>query len=383
MKNSYKKGILIAFGELFLKSEGVKKLFVKKLVFNIKFFLKDFNAKINLFHDRIFIEIPKKETEALKTIKNVFGISWFSEAFLFENPSFEDFSDFIKKNYKKWIKEKETFALRIKNGLKTQSKEEIINKIAKSIKRKVKLENPDKEIFIETKEGRYFLYFNKIKGAGGLPSACGEKVLVLMSGGIDSPVASFLASKRGANNVWIHFHSFPLVSNKSIEKTREIAQKFLKYQTYLKVYFAPFQKAQLEIKSKIPAQYRVLVYRRLMFKIAEIIAKKENCFALLTGESLGQVSSQTLPNINIIEEAVKISVLRPVIGKDKEEIIEIAKKIDTYDISIKPQEDCCTLFVPKHSCAKGNIEEIKKLEKKINSKKIINEIMKEIKVERY
>ena len=139
----------------------------------------------------------------------------------------------------------------------------------------------------------------------------------------------------------------------------------------------------MEIKTKVLAKYRILLYRRLMLKIAEKIAKKESCQALITGESLGQVSSQTLPNIKITEEKIKIPILRPLIGMDKEEIIDLANKIKTYQISIKPQEDCCTLFTPKHASAKGKLKEIQKSEKELNIQKIIKEIIKEIKIEKY
>lgn len=211
----------------------------------------------------------------------------------------------------------------------------------------------------------------------------GGKVLSLISGGIDSPVAAFLMLKRGAENIWLHFHSFPLVSKRSIEKIKELVKIFLDYQPHLKVYFLPFNKFQMEVKIKAPPKYRILLYRRMMLKIAEEIAKKESCKALVTGESLGQVSSQTLPNIEIIEEATKIPILRPLIAQDKEEIIEIAKKIKTYNISIKPQEDCCSLFVPRQATAQGKMEIIKKLEKKLNIKNIILETIKEARIKKY
>jgi len=402
MKNSFKKGVLIAFGELFLKSEGVRKLFQKRLINNLRFFLAapspsgtraspaspqrgeagKINFKIYFFRERIFVE-AREVKKASKIIKKIFGIVWLAESFCFSKTTLKELSSFINKNYPDWIKKDETFAIRLKlgKGLLKESREEVIDKIAKNIKRKVNLKKPKREIFIEIRKNGWFLYFKKVKGAGGLPVGASEKVLSLISGGIDSPAASYLAAKRGAENIWLHFHSFPLVSNVSIEKIKELAKVFLKYQPRLKIYFVPFQKAQLEIKTKIAAKYRILLYRRLMFKIAERIAEKENCQALVTGESLGQVSSQTLPNIKIIEEAVKIPVLRPLVGWDKEEIIKLAKKIGTFEISIKPQEDCCTLFVPKHQTAKGSIEAIKELEKKLDSAKIIREIIKEIRVE--
>jgi thiamine biosynthesis protein ThiI len=381
MKNvSIKKGIVVAFGELFLKSEGVRRLFKKTLIYNIIFFLKKANLEFKFFpfRERIFIE-TKETKKALKIIKNIFGLSWFADGFFFERAGIKEFSDFAAKNYQNWIKEKETFALRLKNNLK-ESREKIIKEIAKGIKRKVNLSKPKREIFIEAKKEGWFLYFKKRRGLGGLPVGRGGMVLTLISGGIDSPVASFLTAKRGAENIWLHFHSFPLVSRASIEKVKELAQIFLNYQPRLKIYFLPFAKAQMEIKTKTPAKYRILLYRRLMLKIAEIIAMKENCEAVVTGESLGQVSSQTLPNLRIIEDGIKIPVFRPLIGMDKEEIIDLAKKLKTFLISIKPQEDCCILFTPKHPTAKGKLEIIKKLEKELKIREMVKGTIKKAEI---
>lgn len=391
MKILPKNGILIAFGELFLKSEGVKKLFQRKLIYDLKFFLKrtGVNFKIHQFHERLFIETPENCAE---TIKKISGISWFAECLYFPKTDLKGFGNFIDKNYKSWIKKGESFAIRLRTGGEIisslggpalggkQSKEKIIERIARNINRKVNLDNPKKELLVEIRKNGLFLYFKKEQGFGGLPSGASGKVLTLISGGIDSPVAAYLIAKRGAENVWIHFHSFPLVSNKSIEKIKELTEIFLNYQRHLRVYYLPFSKIQLEIKAKAPEQYRILLYRRLMLKIAEIIAKKENCKALVTGESLGQVSSQTLSNLNVTEEAVKIPVLRPLVAMDKEEIMELARKMGTYQISIKPQEDCCTLFTPKHPTAEGKLEIAKELEKRLNIPEIIKDIIKEAKV---
>lgn len=380
-----KKGILIAFGEIFLKSPRVQKIFKKRLLQNISFFLKkeNFNFKLYPFRERIFVETSQPKT-MLKVISNIFGISWFAESLFFEKANLKEISDFVTKNYKNWIKENETFAIRLKKGGEIkESGKKIIEEIAKEIKRKVDLEKPNKEIFIETRKEGWYLYFKKKKGAKGLPVGVSGKVLSLISGGIDSPVASYLMAKRGAENIWLHFHSFPLVSKTSIEKVKELARSFLKYQPKLKVYLVPFSKIQMEIRTKILPKYRILLYRRIMLKIAQIVAKNENCYAIVTGESLGQVSSQTLPNIQIIEKAVSIPILRPLIGMDKEEIIKLAKKIGTYEISIKPQEDCCTLFTPKHATAKGNLKEIEKMEKKLNLKKLISQSLKEVETLNY
>jgi len=371
---------------LFLKSEGVKKFFKKRLIQNLSFLLKKegLNFKLHLFRERIFIETSQIR-KAQIVIKRNFGIAWFSECLFFPKAALKDLSYFLSKNYQKWIKKNETFALRLKREkyFLKESREEIIDEIAKRIARKVNLSNPKKEIFIEARKKAWFLYFKKIKGEGGLPIGSEGKVLSLISGGIDSPLAALLIAKRGAKNIWLHFHSFPLVSKASIEKVEELSKIFLNYQPHLKIYFVPFQKAQMEIKAKILPKYRILFYRRLMLKIAEKIARKEKCQALVTGESLGQVSSQTLVNIRIIEDGIKIPILRPLIGMNKEEIINLAKKIKTFQVSIKPQEDCCTLFVPKHATAKGKIEEIKKLEKTLAIKKTVQEILKEAEIRKY
>lgn len=398
MKRIYHRGVLIAFGELFLKSKGVKNFFQKRLVQNLRFFLWR-KPGILSFRERIFItllsaalsdsEKRRRETgeisKSLKIIKDIFGIAWFGECLYFPKTDLKEFSRFINKNYENWLRKNETFALRIKmeKGIIKEDKDKVIKTVAKNIKRKVDLSSPKKEIFIEIRKNGWFLYFQKKKGAGGLPSGVSGKVLSLVSGGIDSPVSSYLVAKRGAENIWLHFHSFPLVSRASIEKIEELAAVFLKYQPRLKVYFIPFSKAQLEIKTKSPANYRVILYRRLMFKIAEKIAEKEGCYALITGESLGQVSSQTLANIKIIESAIKIPVLRPLIGQDKEEITVLAKKTGTYNISLKPQEDCCTLFVSKHQTGRGDIKLTKELERKIDIKKIIKECLRKAEIRQF
>ncbi len=379
-----KKGVLVAYGELFLKSEGVRKLFIQRLENNIKFFLnkEKIDFRLHVYRERIFIEFPdvlakndnkqkinnnnnKEIKKTFKVLKNIFGIAWYCEVL-----QFSDLKSLLSFDFQKEIREGDTFAIRMKKDRK------IIDQVAKLINRKVNLDNPKKELFIEQRKEGFFLYFKKIKGAGGLPAGSSGKFLSMVSGGIDSVPACYLAVKRGGESVWLHFHSFPLVSNKSIEKVKELAGVFKQYQQNIKIYLVPFQKIQMEIKANAPVQYRVLLYRRLMLKIAEEIAEKENCEALVTGESMGQVSSQTLRNMKITEEGVKIPVLRPLIGMDKEEIIEMANKIGTFDISIKPQEDCCTLFIPKHQTAKGDLEVVKGLEKKLNSAKLIKEILK-------
>lgn len=377
-----KEGILISFGELFLKSTGVQKIFKEKLEKNISLFLKKekIDFQIFVFRERIFL-FTQNFKKSLSILKNVFGISWFARSFFFEKENLKEVSNFIKENYQNWIGKNETFALRLKKGGDVKiSRQEIIKELARKIKRKVDLENPDKEIFFEARKEGFYLYFKKEKGAKGLPVGSQGKVICLISGGIDSPVASYLIAKRGAENVWLHFHSFPLVSQTSIEKVKQLGKAFLKFQPKLKIYFFPFSQIQAEIKTKAWSKYLVLLYRRAMLKIAEKIAKKENCKAIVTGESLGQVSSQTLENLKIIENGIKIPILRPLIGMNKEEIIKISQKIGTFEISILPQEDCCTLFVSKHASGAGDLKKIKNFEKKIDFKQLIKNCWRKVEI---
>jgi len=380
-----KKGIIIAFGELFLKSKGVRKLFKNRLENNLCFFFKKkrIDFKIHSFRPRIFIETQETD-KTLKLTSRVFGIEWASSGFFFKKSNLKEVANFWDKNWRDWIEKEETFAIRIKRE-KTikESSREIIDRIAKNVKRKVDLDHPDKKIFIEARKKGWFLYFKKERGMGGLPVGASGKAISLVSGGIDSPVSSLMTAKRGVENVWVHFHSFPLVSKASIKKVKELVEVFLKYQPKLKVYFIPFQEIQKKIKVESAAKYRVLLYRRGMLKIAETIANKEKCKALITGESLGQVSSQTLNNLNITNRMVDIPILRPLIGLDKKEIINLAKSFETYKISIKPQEDCCTLFVSSGQTAKGSLKEIRLIEDKLNIEDLIEEAVENSETEQF
>jgi len=213
-----------------------------------------------------------------------------------------------------------------------------------------------------------------------MPVGSSGSVLSLISGGIDSPVASWMMMKRGCRVNFVHFHSFPLVSKKSYFKTKTLCQILSKYQGKTRIYFVPFAPVQTWLKTNILNKYLVIFYRRLMFKIAQEIAKKQEIKALVTGESLAQVASQTLDNLAVIDQAVEMPVLRPLIGFDKEEIITLAKKIGTYETSVEHQEDCCSLFVPRHPATKANLEKILEEEKKIPLEKLLKEALKEAEV---
>ena len=376
------KEILVRYGEIFLKSEVVRRIYEKKLVERIKELLKKAGIEFEIYRKRgrIFIK-TEKIVKVSGLLKKVFGIVSISPCIHLKTSKKDELIKFFEENYEKFVKPGKTFALEVKRvGKHDYSSQQLASEIGRVIKRKVNLSRPDVKIFIEVREDDTYVYTKKIKCLGGMPVSTSGKVLSLISGGIDSPVASWLAMKRGCKVVFIHFHSFPLVSKKSIEKTKELVKILSEYQGKSRLYLIPFSEIQSRIKVLAPAKERIVLYRRIMFKIAEEIAKKENAKALVTGESLAQVSSQTLDNILVIEEATSLPVLRPLIGMDKLEIIELAKKIKTYEVSIRPQEDCCTLFVPKHPTTKAKLEIIKKIEKKLKLGKLMKKAVKEAEV---
>ncbi len=238
---------------------------------------------------------------------------------------------------------------------------------------KVNLKKPDINCFIEIIEGKALIYFEKIPALGGLPSGTSGKVLSLISSGFDSPVAAWHLMKRGARVDFIHFHSYPRTGKESINNVKDIVQILNRYQIISNLYLVPLLDIQREIFSKCEGKYRILLYRRLMMKIAERIANDIHAGALVTGESLGQVASQTLENIRVTDSAVSLPVFRPLIGMDKIEIINKAKKIGTYEISSQPYEDCCSLFTPLHPATKARLQDVEFEESKLDSEKLIKE----------
>jgi tRNA uracil 4-sulfurtransferase len=205
-----------------------------------------------------------------------------------------------------------------------------------------------------------------LRGPGGLPVGTSGKVVVLLSGGIDSPVAAWKMIKRGCTPVFVHFHSFPYTNKESQEKAKQIAQLLSHFALRAKIYLVPFAEVQRHIMVDTPLETRVILYRRYMLRLAEQIAFREKARVLVTGDSVGQVASQTIENIDVISRAVAMPILRPLIGDDKIEIVEVAKRVGTYDISIQPDQDCCSLFVPKHPETKANLIEIEKSEARLD-----------------
>lgn len=226
----------------------------------------------------------------------------------------------------------------------------------------VDVHNPDILVQIEIRK-EAFIFTQKVSGAGGMPVGTAGRAALLLSGGIDSPVAGWMISKRGVVLDAVHFHSHPYTSDRAKEKVIELAKIMTQYTGPIRLHIVPFTDIQLDIIDKCPKNYLTIIMRRLMMRIAEKIARESGAMALITGESIGQVASQTMESLVVTDNAVDMPVFRPCIGMDKEEIVTISKKIDTYETSILPYEDCCTIFVPKHPKTKPSVAEIQEAEK--------------------
>ena len=235
----------------------------------------------------------------------------------------------------------------------------------------VRLEDPDLTFSVEIVGSRAFLYLEKIEGAGGLPTGTGGKVVCLLSGGIDSPVAAYRLLRRGCQALYVHFHSFPHSTAESQEKVRRILQVLAGYQLDAKLFLVPFAELQREIVAYAPPPLRVILYRRYMMRISEAIAVRERAAALVTGDNLGQVASQTLENLRTVSDAVRLPIFRPLIGDDKEDIMNSARKIGTYEISILPDQDCCTMFIPRHPETMSTIEAVEKAESALDNARLV------------
>ncbi len=359
-----KECILCHYGEIGLKGEN-RRFFERRLVSNIKSVLP--GIKVSLLRGRILVFGKKREVE--ERLKRVFGIVSFSFARIV--PSLKEE---IKREVISLLKEESfnSFRVTVKRADKSfpissvDFSSYLGAEIKKETKKEVSLQNYDLNCIVEITKKESYIYFKKIKGQGGLPVGTGGKAVSLISGGIDSPVSSFFMSRRGMKNIFVHFHAYPSTSRQSIEKVERIVKKLSLFQGKSKVYLFSFDKIQKEILLNTKESLRVLLYRRAMMKIAESIAKREGARALITGESLGQVSSQTVENISVTNEAVKMPIFRPLIGFDKEEIIKKAKEIETYDISILPEDDCCIRFLPKNPATKADIKEILEEESKFS-----------------
>lgn len=377
-----KKIILVRYGEIILKGLN-RPVFEDKLIGNIKSaILKAGDAKVLKSQGRIYIEPQGEDYDfdyALEKITRIFGVVSVSPVLKIETDyeqikttALKVASDLISQHGYK------TFKLETKRGNKRfpmQSPEisaDVGGYILENIPGlTVDVKNPDFIIYLEVRESSY-VYSEIIKAYGGMPIGSNGKALLLLSGGIDSPVAGWMMGKRGVEIEAIHFYSYPYTSERAKQKVIDLAQILSQYCGKLRLHIVPFTEIQLAINDKCPEEQLTIIMRRIMMRIAEIIARKTNSMALITGESMGQVASQTMQSLYCTDSAVNMPVFRPLIGMDKVEVVDIARKIDTFETSILPYEDCCTVFVAKHPQTKPKLEKIMESEKAVDFEPLID-----------
>ena len=353
MESTSERLFLIHYHEIGLKGRN-RGRFENQLLRNIERALKDVpHGLLRRISGRVLLEpAPDTPIVALRErLATVFGIANFSEAYRVA-------PDIEAMRQTAWeVAQKTTFAsfkIATKRSDKTfpMNSEEINRDVGAHVQglsgSQVKMDDPDLTCTIELAQQGTFIYAEKIPGPGGLPVGVGERALSLLSSGIDSPVASYRIMKRGVRQSFVHFHSQPYTDRNSQRNTEELVRILTRHQYTSTLYLIPFVEIQRHIMTQAPPSFRVILYRRAMFRIAEAIADTEGAQALVTGESVGQVASQTLSNIRAIEEVTSLPVLRPLSGDNKDEIVAEARRIGTYETSIEPYEDCCTVFVPKH-----------------------------------
>ena len=359
--------LLVHYHEIALKARN-RPLFLNQLVRNLRRATADLPVgRIVKLPGRILIELDAEDRARAvpERVRQVFGVANCCLALRCEldlealkdtaaraltGRSFQTFRVTARRAHKAF-------------PLTSQQINEILGRcVLESFPARVDLSSPELTLFVDILPKEAFVYLEKVPGPGGLPVGVAGRVIALLSGGIDSPVAACRMMRRGCLVSFVHFHGAPFLDRRTQEKAREIVKLLTRFQYASRLYVIPFGELQQEVVVNTPAPYRVILYRRLMGRIAEHLAGLEGAKAIVTGESLGQVASQTLENLTVIEEAIKLPVLRPLIGMDKEEISEQAKAIGTYEISIQPDQDCCSLFVPRHPVTRATVEEIARAE---------------------
>ena len=377
-----KKLVLVRYGEIILKGYN-RPVFEDALIKNIKRAIAD-EGKVNITKAQATIYIEPLESDMqidaiVEKLKKVFGIVSIVVAYKTEK-SIDAVEQEIKESFDAVLRGAKTFKVEAKRADKKfplKSPEicaEVGGRIlSKYHHLKVDVNNPEVTIHVEIREGYAYVHTGREKGTGGMPVGTNGKAMLLLSGGIDSPVAGYMIGKRGVKLEAIHFFSYPYTSDRAKDKVLKLAQIIGDFMGGIKVHIVPFTDIQLEIRDKCPEEHLTLVMRRFMMQISQKIAEKRGCQALVTGESIGQVASQTMSALAVTDDAVSIPVFRPLIGMDKEEIVEISRNIDTFETSILPYEDCCTVFTPKHPTTKPKIEKIVMSQNLLDCERLINE----------
>lgn len=359
--------LLIRFGELNTKGKN-KNDFIKQLAVNIKLALNDYkNLKYERTRDHIYILLNGTDPyQIIPILQKVFGIRSIQPCLKVEN----DMDAIVKAVTDVMSDKKGTFkiATRRPNKRFEYHSEEVNRKTSASVLRnfdqnlKVDVHNPDYKVIVEIRDEATYVMAENYMGAGGYPVSVGGRALLMLSGGIDSPVAGYLTMKRGVEIECIHYASMPYTSQAALDKVKELCRLISPYQGRIRLHIVPFTDIQLAIYQHCNKSYAITIMRRMMYRLADRLADKRNCIAIVNGESVGQVASQTLESMQTINAVTNRPVLRPLVTYDKLEIIDIANRIGTYETSILPYEDCCTIFTPENPVIKPKIEKAEKEE---------------------
>ncbi|MCM3741182.1 tRNA 4-thiouridine(8) synthase ThiI [Oceanobacillus luteolus] len=376
--------ILIRYGEMALKGKNMRS-FILTLQENLLAKLKEFpQVKIKRTQGRMFILLNGHDPEPIMDIcKKVFGIHSLSLAIKVDN-DVEQIKEAALYALKK-AKDVKTFKVSVKrvnkqfpHGSSEMNQLLGTHLLVNTDDITVDVHHPDVEVKVEIRAEATYITSENVPGAGGLPVGTSGKSLLLLSGGIDSPVAGYLAMKRGVQLEAIHFHSPPYTSERAKQKVLDLTKQLTKYGKSIRVHIVPFTKLQQEIFREMPENYGMTIMRRMMFRIAEAVCQQEGILSLTTGENLGQVASQTMESMHTINEVTNYPIIRPLVAMDKEEVIAISRKIGTYDISILPYEDCCTIFVPKSPKTKPRRDKVNAYEARHDFSESINEAIEGI-----
>lgn len=371
--------ILVRFGELTTKGKN-RKSFIRQLFNNTKVKLASYsNLTYTLAYDRLYIMLNGEDVNlVVKDLKQVFGIFSFSIAYKVESNM-----DAIKAGALEVMESKEGGTFKVETNrhdkafpltsleISRQVAGYVLTKTTKPWK--VDVHEPSMRLRLEVRQHESYIMTDVIQGAGGYPVGVGGKALLMLSGGIDSPVAGYLTLKRGLTLECIHFASPPYTSDRARQKVLDLAKKLTAYAPEIKVHVIPFTDIQLAIYENTPESYAMTIMRRMMLRIAQRVADEEGALALATGESVGQVASQTLHSMHAINNVTSLPIIRPVVCMDKVEIMDVARKIDTYDLSILPYEDCCTIFTPKNPATKPQLNKCEEYEARWDFEPYIND----------
>lgn len=384
MLNQNHDVIIVRYGELSTKGKN-RSQFVKQLHRNIKNRLFEYpQIEIQSTYNRIYMKLHDANTqEVVDRLKTVYGIATFSVAHRCEKDldalgqlSLDLLAQQDAKTFKVETKRRDKRFGESSDNVNRS----IATHILKNSEFKVDVRQPDVRIKVEIDEAFAYVMAKTYDGAHGYPVGVQGKAMMLLSGGIDSPVAAAMAMKRGLRLEFIHFASMPYTSQNALDKVVEIAKKLSAYQSHIRIHIINFTECQMDIYAKADESYAITLMRRYMVRMAEALAERTNCKAIVTGESLGQVASQTIESMAVIEKAIDTLVIRPLITYDKVEIVSIAKEMDTYNISILPFEDCCTIFTPQNPVTRPRLDKVERYESRMDTQHWVNKAMSDFNV---